>query len=78
MDVRERRAVDESRPDGVKDQLEGTEKGLSEEGVEDEGFDSCRKVGIEACDAQRFVVGEMVWAKRSAVWHTNWDVGENR
>lgn len=78
MNVGERRAVNECRPDRVKEQLEGAEEGLSEEGVEDEGLDSCGEVGVEACDAQRFVVSEMVWAKRSAVWHANWDVGENR
>jgi hypothetical protein len=40
--------------------LEGAEEGLAEERVEDEGFEGCREIGVEASDAEGFVVGEMV------------------
>lgn len=45
----------------VENDLEGAEEGLPEDGVEEEGFGGCRKVGIETVDAKRFVVCEMVW-----------------
>lgn len=38
MDGGEGRAVDEHGPEGVEEDLEGAEKRLAEEGVEEEGF----------------------------------------
>lgn len=57
MDVREGRGVDEGRTDGVEEQLESAEEGFSEEGVEEEGFDGCREICVEAGYAEGFVVG---------------------
>jgi len=57
VDVRERRGVDESRADGIEEQLEGAEEGFSEEGVEEEGFNGCREICVEAGYTKGFVVG---------------------
>lgn len=46
VDGGEGRAVDEHGADGVEEDLEGAEEGLSEDGVEEEGFDGGGKVGV--------------------------------
>lgn len=61
MDLGEGWAVDEGGTDGVEDELEGAEEGFAEEGVEEEGFNCCGKVGVEACYAEGFVVSKVVW-----------------
>ena len=61
VDHRPGRAVDEHGPDGVEEDLKGAEKGLSQEGVEEEGFDGRGEVGVETGYAERFVVREVVW-----------------
>ncbi len=52
--------VDEHGAHGVEEDLEGTEEGLAEEGVEENSFEAGGEVGIEAIDAERFVVSEVV------------------
>ena len=52
--------VDEDGADGVEQDLEGAEEGLSEEGIEEYCFEGGGKVGIEAVDAEGFVVGSVV------------------
>jgi len=37
--------------------LEGAEEGFAEDGVEKKGFEGSREVGVEAVDAEGFVVG---------------------
>jgi hypothetical protein len=57
-------AVDEHGADGVEEDLESAEEGFAEERVEDESFESCGEVCIEACDAEGLVVGEMVGLRK--------------
>lgn len=47
-------------PDGVEEDLEGAEEGLAQDGVEDDGLDGCRKISVEAVNAKRLVMGQMV------------------
>ena len=56
----ERQLVDEHGPQGVEEDLEGAEEGFAEEGVEEEGFERGGQVGVEAVDAEGFVVGEVI------------------
>lgn len=60
VDARERDAVDGHGPDGVEEDLKGAEKGLAKDGVEEEGFERGREIGVEAVDAKRLVVREVV------------------
>ena len=53
--------VNEHGTQGVEEDLEGAEEGLAEEGVQEEGFEGGGKVGVQAVDAEGFVVCEMVW-----------------
>lgn len=63
MDGGKRGAVDEHRADGVEEDLECTEEGFSEEGVEEPSFESGRKIGIESCNTQGLVMCQMVRLK---------------
>ena len=66
VDGREGDFVDEHGPHGVEEDLEGAEEGFAQEGVEEEGFEGGGEVGVEAVDAEGFVVCEMVgllWRK---------------
>ena len=56
----EGRTVDKHGADSIEEDLEGAKEGFAEERVEYEGFEGCRKIGVEASDAEGFVVGEMV------------------
>lgn len=56
----EGRTVDKHGADSIEEDLEGAEEGLAKERVEYEGFEGCREIGVEASDAEGFVVGEMV------------------
>jgi hypothetical protein len=56
MDACERHSVDEDGADGVEEDLEGAEKGFSEERVEEYGFEGGGEVGVETVDAEGFVV----------------------
>lgn len=60
MDHGEGRAVDEHGTDGVEEYLEGAKEGLPEERVENKCFESRWEISVEASNAERFVVGEMV------------------
>lgn len=53
-------AVDGHGAQGVEEDLEGAEESLSEDGVEDEGFEGSGKVGVEAVNAQGLVVGKVI------------------
>lgn len=61
MDGGEGDAVDEDGANGVEEDLEGAEEGLSEEGVEEYCFEGGGEVGVEGMDAEGFVVGQVVW-----------------
>lgn len=50
-------AVDGHGTQGVEEDLEGAEEGFAEDGVEENGFEGGGKVGVEAVDAEGFVVG---------------------
>lgn len=60
VDASQGDAVDGHRSQGVEEDLEGTEESFSEDRVEDESFESSWKIGIEAVDAERLVMGEVV------------------
>ena len=49
--------------------MEGGEEGFAEDGVEEEGFERGGEVGVEAVDAEGFVVREVVrlWVARGVV-----------
>jgi len=52
--------VYEHRTQCVEENLESGEEGFASDRVEEEGFEGGGEVGVEAVDAKRFVVGEMV------------------
>ena len=56
MDGSEGHFVDEDWTDGVEEDLEGAEECFAKEGVEEEGFEGGGEVGVEAVDAEGFVV----------------------
>lgn len=56
MDGGKRYFVDEDGANGVEQNLEGAEEGFSEDGVKEDGFEGGGKVGVEAGDAEGFVV----------------------
>lgn len=57
MDPGQGQLVDHHGPQGVEEDLEGAEEGFAGDGVEEEGFEGGGEVGVEACDAEGFVVG---------------------
>src|SRR5699024_4198370 len=77
VNASERHAVDGHGADGVEEDLEGAEKGLAEDGVEDEGLEGGGQVRVDAIDAERLVVGEMVRSERGAVGNADGKVGED-
>ena len=52
----ERHAVDGHGPQGVEEDLKGAEEGFAEDGVEEDGFEGGGQVGVQAVDAEGFVV----------------------
>lgn len=56
VDPGQRDAVDNHRPQGVEEDLEGAEEGLSEDRVEEYGLEGGGEIGVEAIDAERLVV----------------------
>ena len=52
--------VDRHGADGVKEDLEGAEEGLSEEGIEKQSLEGGGEVCVYTVDAERLVVGEVV------------------
>ena len=64
VDRREGHLVDENRPNGVEENLERAEEGLAEHRVERDGFHGRRQIGIEAVNAERLVMSEVVRLRR--------------
>lgn len=60
MDGRKRRTVYEHWPERIKEDLECAEEGFAEQGVEEKRFKGGGEIGIEARDAEGFVVREVV------------------
>merc|ERR1711939_887993 len=65
MDRAKRYLVHHHGPDCVENQLERAEEGLSQHRVQEEGFKCRGQIGIDAIDAQRFVVSQMVLSETS-------------
>ena len=61
MDGREGHDIDEDGADGIEEDLEGTEEGLSEEGVEEESLKAGGEISIQAIYAQGLVMFKMIW-----------------
>ena len=60
MDLREWELVDHHGADGVEEDLEGAEKGLSKDGVEEESLERGWEVGVDAINAQGFMMGKVI------------------
>ena len=56
VDARQGDLVDHHGPQGVEEDLEGAEEGLAQDGVEEDGLEGGRQVGVEAIDAEGLVV----------------------
>lgn len=67
VDVCEGELVDEHGAEGVEEDLEGAEEGFAEEGIEEKGFEGGGEVGVEAVDAEGFVVGKVVGLKKGGM-----------
>lgn len=77
VDLGERQVVDEHGAQGVEQDLAGAEEGLAGDRVKEPGFEGSGQVCVQAVDAERLVVGEMVRAERGAVRYPNGQVGED-
>lgn len=77
VDLGQGNAVHGHGAEGVEEDLEGAEEGLSKNGVEEEGFKGGRKISIEAIDAEGLVVGKMVGSEGSAIGDANGKIGED-
>lgn len=60
MDPGEGDAVDGHGAQGIEEDLKGAEEGLSEDGVEEEGFQGGGQISVEAVYTKGFVVSEMI------------------
>lgn len=60
MDGRKWRTVHKHGPKRIKEDLECTEEGFAEQRVKQKSFKGRGEVGVEARDAEGFVVREMV------------------
>jgi hypothetical protein len=56
VDAGERHFVDKEGADGVEEDLEGAEEGFAKDGVEEYSFKGSGEVGVEAVNAEGFVV----------------------
>ena len=74
VNLGEGQVVDEHGSEGVEEDLEGAEEGLASDRVEKDGLKGGGQVGIEAIDAERLVVGQVVRPERGAVWNANGQV----
>ena len=63
VDPSDRELVHHHWPDGVEQDLEGAEEGFAGYRVQEPGFECRGKIGIQTIDTERFVMGEVVWAK---------------
>ena len=59
--------VDHHGTDGIEDDLERGEEGLSKDGIEEEGFESGGKISVKSIYSKRLVMRQMIWSKGSAV-----------
>lgn len=57
----QRNAVDGHGSQGVEEDLESAEEGLSENRIQNEGLEGSGKIGIKAIDTEGLVVGKVVW-----------------
>lgn len=64
VDFRERELVHEHGTEGVEEDLEGGEEGFAGDGIEEEGLESGREIGVQAIDTEGLVVGEVVGLRR--------------
>lgn len=53
-------AVDGHGTEGIKQDLEGAEEGLAQDGVKENGLEGGGEIGVEAVDAEGLVVGQVV------------------
>jgi hypothetical protein len=67
VDSSQRNAVDGHGSQGVEEDLESAEEGLSENRIQNEGLEGSGKIGIEAINAEGLVVGKMVWLYRVSI-----------
>jgi hypothetical protein len=77
VDLGERQVVDEHGAQGVEEDLTGAEEGLAGDRVEEPGLECGGQIRVQAIDAERLVVGEMVRAERGAVGDADGQVGED-
>ena len=59
--------VDHHWTERVEEDLKGAKKGLAQNRVEEKGLQRCRKVGVEAINAQGFMVSQMIGLPRRQV-----------
>lgn len=60
MDASQWNLIHHHGPECVEEDLEGTEEGLSEDRVEEEGLKSGGEIGVKAIYAERLVVRQVV------------------
>lgn len=60
MDVRERKLEHCHRPQGVEEDLESAEEGLSCDAVQEYGLEPGRKISVESFDTEGLVVDQVV------------------
>lgn len=77
VDLGERQAVDEHGAQGVEEDLEGGEEGLAGDRVEEQGLECRGQIRVEAVDAQRLVVSQMVGPEGGAVRDADGQVRED-
>lgn len=77
VDLCQRDLVDHHWAEGVEEDLEGAEECFAEDGVEEDGFEGGRHVGVEAVNAEGLVVSEVVRAEGGGVGDADGDVGED-
>lgn len=77
VNLGEGKIVDEHGAQGVEEDLEGGEKGLAGDRVEEDGFKGGGQVRIQAVDAEGLVVCEVVGPERGAVGDANGQIGKH-
>lgn len=60
VDIGQREVVNEHGSERVEEDLKGSEEGLSQDRIEEEGFEASGEVSVETVDTEGFVVGQMV------------------
>lgn len=77
VDLGEGQAVDEHGSEGVEEDLEGAEEGLARDRVKEEGLEGGGEIGVEAVDAERLVMRQVVGPKGGAVGDANGQIGKD-